>query len=95
MSTRAFLTAELSTMLPHNGGFVWWVNEAFGPYWAFQEAYWSFINNFFDLSIYPVMFETYISQVLDNFYVFQIIHHCFISQKYSNIVYGVHQIEVL
>lgn len=60
----AFLTAELSTMLPHNGGFVWWVNEAFGPYWAFQEAYWSFINNFFDLSIYPVMFQTYLGQIL-------------------------------
>jgi amino acid transporter len=78
------LTAELSTALPHNGGFVWWVNEAFGPFWAFQEAYWSFVNNLFDLAIYPVMFENYLLQVLpvdtiENYGVrFIVLFFCFV-----------------
>ena len=61
------MTAELSTMIPENGGFVLWVKAAFGNFWAFQEAYWSFVNNLFDLSIYPVMFENYIGYEIFNF----------------------------
>lgn len=75
------MTAELSTALPQNGGFVIWIkgtfivdiylccvltllSEAFGPFMAHQEAWWSFVNNLFDLSIYPVMCESYISSLI-------------------------------
>lgn len=60
----ALMTAELSTAMPEAGGFILWVKEAFGPFMAFQEAWWSFVNNMFDLAIYPVMFANYITQLL-------------------------------
>lgn len=59
----ALMTAELSTAMPESGGFILWVKEAFGPFMAFQEAWWSFVNNMFDLAIYPVMFANYITQL--------------------------------
>jgi amino acid transporter len=40
------MTAELSTAMPESGGFVVWVGTAFGPFFAFQEAYWSFVVRF-------------------------------------------------
>lgn len=60
----ALMTAELSTAMPESGGFILWVKAAFGPFMAFQEAWWSFVNNMFDLAIYPVMFSSYIDQLL-------------------------------
>jgi amino acid transporter len=32
---------------------------------AHQEAWWSFVNNLFDLSIYPVMCENYIASLVE------------------------------
>lgn len=60
----ALMTAELSTAMPESGGFILWVKAAFGPFMAFQEAWWSFVNNMFDLAIYPVMFSSYVDQLL-------------------------------
>lgn len=60
----ALMTAELSTAMPESGGFILWVKAAFGPFFAFQEAWWSFVNNMFDLAIYPVMFNKYIMQLV-------------------------------
>jgi amino acid transporter len=60
----ALMTAELSTAMPESGGFILWVKAAFGPFMAFQEAWWSFVNNMFDLAIYPVMFSNYLDELL-------------------------------
>lgn len=32
----ALMTAELSTSMPENGGYVVWTKRAFGPFWGFQ-----------------------------------------------------------
>jgi len=52
----ALITAELSTAFPENSGYVAWVTAAFGPFWGFQEGFWSWLSGVTDNSIYPVMF---------------------------------------
>jgi amino acid transporter len=52
----ALVTAELCCLFPENGGYSLWVNEAFGPFWAFQESYWSWTSGVVDNATYPVMF---------------------------------------
>ena len=34
----ALTTAELTAAMPEDGGFVVWVERAFGRFWAFQEG---------------------------------------------------------
>jgi amino acid transporter len=52
----ALITAELATAFPENSGYVAWVTAAFGPFWGFQEGFWSWLSGVTDNSIYPVMF---------------------------------------
>jgi amino acid transporter len=52
----ALVTAELCCVFPDNGGYSLWVNEAFGPFWAFQESYWSWTSGVVDNATYPVLF---------------------------------------
>ena len=53
------ITSELSSMLPHNGGYVLWVSKAFGDYWAFQDSFWSLLGCVVDNALYPVLaYET-------------------------------------
>ena len=51
----ALITAELATAFPENSGYVAWVSAAFGPFWGFQEGWWSWLSGITDNSIYPVM----------------------------------------
>lgn len=51
----ALITAELATAFPENSGYVAWVTAAFGPFWGFQEGFWSWLSGVTDNSIYPVM----------------------------------------
>ena len=51
----ALVTAELATAFPENSGYVAWVTAAFGPFWGFQEGWWSWLSGVADNSIYPVM----------------------------------------
>lgn len=51
----ALITAELATAFPENSGYVAWVSAAFGPFWGFQEGWWSWLSGVADNSIYPVM----------------------------------------
>ena len=57
----ALMTAELSSAMPEDGGYVIWVNRAFGRFWAFQEGWWSWLCSFADNALYPVMFVDYLS----------------------------------
>jgi len=56
----ALITAELGSAFPDDGGFVTWVNAAFGPFWAFQVGWWSWLSGVVDNSVYPVLFLEYI-----------------------------------
>mmetsp|Transcript_4868 Transcript_4868/g.13997 ORF Transcript_4868/g.13997 Transcript_4868/m.13997 type:complete len:580 (+) Transcript_4868:264-2003(+) len=56
----ALVTAELATAFPEDSGYVAWVTAAFGPYWGFQEGFWSWLSGVTDNSLYPVMFMSYL-----------------------------------
>ena len=53
--------AELATALPEEGGYVVWVQRAFGRFWGFQAGWWSWINSFVDVAVYPALFGDYLA----------------------------------
>jgi amino acid transporter len=53
--------AELASALPEEGGYVAWVQRAFGRFWAFQVGWWSWINSFVDVAVYPALFADYLA----------------------------------
>jgi amino acid transporter len=57
----ALMTAELSTAMPEDGGYVVWVQRAFGRFWGFQEGWLSWLCSFADNALYPVMFLDYLT----------------------------------
>ncbi len=57
----ALMTAELSAAMPEDGGYVIWVERAFGRFWGFQEGWLSWLCSFADNALYPVMFVDYLS----------------------------------
>ena len=57
----ALMTAELSTAMPEDGGYVVWVENAFGRFWGFQEGWLSWLCSFADNALYPVMFVDYLA----------------------------------
>ena len=52
--------AELAAALPEEGGYVVWVQRAFGRFWGFQVGWWSWINSFVDVAVYPALFVDYV-----------------------------------
>ncbi|EER12182.1 amino acid transporter, putative [Perkinsus marinus ATCC 50983] len=51
----SFMTAELSSAFPYNGGYSLWVKAAFGKFWGVQESYWSWVSGVVDNAVYPVI----------------------------------------
>lgn len=60
----ALVTAELATAFPEDSGYVAWVTAAFGPFWGFQEGWWSWLSGVTDNSVYPVLLLSYVDAVL-------------------------------
>ncbi|BBN19559.1 hypothetical protein MPTK1_8g11690 [Marchantia polymorpha subsp. ruderalis] len=60
----AFMTAELSCMIPESGGHVLWVYRAFGPFWSFVNSCFAFACSILDNAMYPVLFVEYLSALL-------------------------------
>lgn len=56
----SLVMAELASALPHEGGYVAWVRRAFGPFWGFQVGWWSWLNSFVDVAVYPALFADYL-----------------------------------
>ncbi len=56
----SLVMAELASALPEEGGYVAWVRRAFGPFWAFQAGWWSWINSFVDVAVFPALFADYL-----------------------------------
>ena len=56
----ALAMAELGSALPEEGGYVAWVARAFGPFWGFQVGWWSWLNSFVDVAVYPALFVDYL-----------------------------------
>jgi len=57
----ALMAAELTALIPAQGGFYVWVREAFGPFAGFTEAYLTILYTAVDMAIYPVLFAAYLS----------------------------------
>jgi len=54
------IVAELASMLPVEGGYYRWVGRAFGPFWAFQNGWLTWLYSLVDMAIYPVLFNAYL-----------------------------------
>ena len=57
----ALAMGELASALPEEGGYVVWVQRAFGRFWGFQVGWWSWINSFVDVAVYPALFAEYLA----------------------------------
>ncbi len=57
----ALMAAELTALLPMEGGFYLWVKEALGPFAGFIEAYLTLLYTAVDTAIYPVLFSAYLA----------------------------------
>jgi amino acid transporter len=56
----ALVMAELASAMPDEGGYVTWTRRAFGPYWGFQVGWWSWVDSFVDVAVYPALFVEYL-----------------------------------
>lgn len=61
----ALMTAELSTAIPEEGGYVQWVRRAIGQPWSFLCGWWSWVYSWVDVAIYPTLFVAYMARFLD------------------------------
>ncbi len=57
----ALMVAELSSMMPNEGGYYVWVRTAMGDFWAVQQGWWTVCYTLIDLAIYPVLFVNYLA----------------------------------
>lgn len=57
---QALMTAELSTMMDENGGYILWVKRGLGDFAGFMNAFNSMACNLCDLPTYPVLFSAYL-----------------------------------
>ena len=55
----ALAMSEMAAAMPDEGGYVTWVTRAFGRFWGFQVGWWSWINSFVDVAVYPALFVAY------------------------------------
>ena len=61
---QGMMTAELSSIVDENGGYILWCERALGPFWGWMNAYNSLLSNVFDLAAYPSLFGTYVATFL-------------------------------
>ncbi|MBS1839828.1 MAG: APC family permease [Acidobacteria bacterium] len=57
----SLMVAELTTMMPEEGGYYIWVREALGPFWGVQEAVWTMAGGVAALAMFPVLFVSYLT----------------------------------
>jgi amino acid transporter len=57
----ALMAAELTALMPIEGGFYFWVKEGLGPFAGFAEAYLTILYTAVDMAIYPGLFAAYLS----------------------------------
>jgi len=55
----ALAMSELAAAMPDAGGYVTWTRRAFGPFWSFQVGWWSWVDSFVDVAVYPALFVEY------------------------------------
>ncbi|XP_048140361.1 probable polyamine transporter At3g13620 isoform X3 [Rhodamnia argentea] len=63
----ALVTAELSTALPGNGGFVLWAERAFGPLFGSLMGTWKFLSGVINVAAFPVLCIDYVKKLFPVF----------------------------
>lgn len=58
------IVGELSSAVPEEGGYYAWVRRAFGPFWAFQNGWSTWMYSLVDMAIYPVLLNQYLAYFL-------------------------------
>jgi amino acid transporter len=58
----ALMIGELASAIPADGGFYVWVRRALGPFWGFQESWFSLSASIFDMALYPSIFVLYLGR---------------------------------
>lgn len=61
---QALMTAELSALIPHNGGSVLWVVHGLGPLPGFVAGWNAFLSNLCDLPLYAILLADYLGRAL-------------------------------
>ena len=57
----SLVAAELTTMLPVEGGFYRWVRAGYGDFWGFLAGWWNWSASFVLGGVYAVLFSDYLS----------------------------------
>ncbi len=57
----ALMVAELSSMMPQEGGYYRWVRIAMGDFWGVMQGWWTICFTTVDMAIYPVLFVNYLA----------------------------------
>ncbi len=57
----ALMVAELSSMMPQEGGYYRWVRMAMGDFWGVMQGWWTICFTAVDMAIYPVLFVNYLA----------------------------------
>eukprot|EP00899_Mesostigma_viride_P019846 jgi/Mesvir1/27863/Mv07532-RA.1 len=60
----ALMTAEMSCMMPENGGQILWVDRTFGPFWSFQNSFMVLFVNVLNGATMPVLFLDYVEKLV-------------------------------
>lgn len=60
----AFVTAELSSAMPVEGGYYQWVKRALGPFAAFLNGWWTWLYGMIDASLYPIYFAKSLGSII-------------------------------
>jgi amino acid transporter len=61
----AFVSAELSSMIPEAGGLYRWIRRALGEYWSFQAGWWWTLSLYVDSAVYVALALGYIQSQFD------------------------------
>jgi amino acid transporter len=59
------MTAEMSSLISDNGGYVLWAQVAFGDFVAWVSGLNGSIASIFDLALYPALFAQYSTLLFD------------------------------
>ena len=59
----SLVTAELSTAMPGNGGYVVWVDRAFGPFAGFLMGTWKYVCSAIGAAAFPALCSDYLTRV--------------------------------
>ena len=60
----SFVSSELNSILPVQGGFYRWSRAAFGDFWGFQCGWWNWVGTFLLNSLYGVLLMDYLHDYL-------------------------------